>query len=82
MAKTTKISKAPKPAKKVQRKCNVHEFSLKPVTDNMTHSINLNMSFCLSHGKKNAKTEQSRCLDYPCFNLDANIATPTFVLNS
>jgi hypothetical protein len=82
MTKTTKISKAPKATKKVQRKCDAHEFSLKPVSENMIHSINLSMSFCLSNGKKTGKAKQQVCLDYPCFNPDANIATPTFILNS
>lgn len=82
MTKTTKIAKAPKVVKKVQRKCDAHEFSLKPVSENMINSINLSMSFCLSHGKKTVKARESGCLDYPCFNSDANIATPTFILNS
>lgn len=82
MNRTAKTHKIAKGLKKIQKKCELHEFSLRPCEEYMTHALNLNMSYCLASGKKGSKNLQSKCLDSPCFNFDGNHATPTFILSS
>lgn len=66
----------------MSKKCDRHQFCLKPKTQSTINPQNLNASFCGKTKTSNSEGEQAKkeCLNCPTFNTDGNYATPAFIL--